>query len=282
MAVVKPTRASLLFAKDDTKAATAAPPPNDWLKQLLNDTIEAGQPLWVPEKKHFRASGAGTKCVRALTFQCAGHRVPHKAKTRRLFKVGDAIEDEVVGTMQLAGIVEETQAPIEYEDPPVKGKADVIARRPSDAKLLVGEVKSINSNQFKRLPREHDVILASASPLFAIKPGYVEQWNTYACAPDRDFDEGFVLFEAKDDSDEKVYWLRRDDELMGAALDRMRIASRYVQDEPQRVAPIPDDRNPFKGDPVCAECPHRYLCRLVPEEGATVGRVKELDAEVRG
>lgn len=286
--VVRPTTESPIFTPTAKKSKTVnqqgeprtPAPKNDWLKSVLDSAIESNQPLWSPAKQHFRGSWAGTQCVRALTFKAAGHNVPHKARTKRIFQVGNAIEAAIVETLGVGGVLLDTQIPVLYDDPPIVGKADVTVQAP-DGKAKLGEVKSINEHQFKKLPREHDAVLASASPLFAIKASYVEQWNTYACSPNNDWSDGFILFEEKNTSEDKVYWLERDDELSRVSLDRMRRAARYVTASVQKVAPIPDDRNPHKGDPVCVGCSHRYICKLVPEEGTTIGRVREIDATVR-
>ncbi len=282
--VVRPTRESLIFQtrnsqpEGESDVSAATPSQDDWLKLELNNAIESDQSLWTPAQQHFRASWIGEPCARALTLKAAGHQVPHRAKTLRIFAVGRAIEDSIVDSIRRAGLFKDAQLKVEYTDPKIRGTLDVQIGR-DDVKIL-GEIKSINSHGFKSLPKEHGFMLAGQSPLMKKKPGYVHQLNGYLVMAA--LERGFLLFENKDDGEQRCYWLLRDGELFERGVAPMRDAQRYVNADPQEIAPIPLDRNPIKGDEICSGCAHRYICKRVPTEGSTIDRTRELDAEIRG
>ena len=258
----------------------------DWIKPLLDATIERDQPLWVEPKKHMRGSGVGAECVRAMTLDMLGHRVPFAAHTLRIFRVGNLIEQANVEVMGKAGILADTQSLAEYTDPPIIGHFDMsVFRRPGDGKIILGEMKSIKSALFNKLPPEHGPTLAGESPLMKTHASYVKQWTAYAGRElgGPPFDEGFILFEEKDAHRQKVYYLLFDIDLYDEMLAHVKEATDYVALDPPRAAPIPADRDPFSDkDRTCASCPKRYLCRMIPVEGATLDEVKLIDGKLRG
>jgi len=257
---------------------------DDWVKQLLDVTIEAKQPLWADPRQHFRGGEVGAACSRALTFKLAGHNVPYKAKTLRIFRTGNKIEDAIVEVFEKAKVVEGKQETLTTDGctwgdeplPPIRGKSDV--RLAHEDEQIIGEIKSISHRGFEALPKEHGPMLASESPLMLKKPHYVHQLNSYLVMDGRDL--GFLLFENKDDGEQRCYWLQRDVALFEQGLTALREAHPYaVRGE---IAPIPANRDPFKGDKVCVDCPARYLCKITPEEGCEIELAKVADASVRG
>ena len=284
-----------LFNREEPRQAVIVPKQGmGWLRILLDETLEQSQKLWSPPRQNFRGSEAGDTCIRSLTLSAMGHSVPFAAKTLRIFRTGNAVEDANMQTMRAAKIVIETTAgkksdyyygqhEIRYTDPPIIGHIDVKAKRPSDGVELVGEIKSINEWGFKALPPETDDPVKNFQALLKKKPGYIYQWNTYAGAPNLDLHEGFMLFEQKNVQDQLLYSLERDDDLLKETLDRMREAAQYITCEPMRVAPIPIDRKPRGGtDKQCGGCSRRYLCTRLPDEGTTYDEARRVDGEVRG
>ncbi|KKK58346.1 hypothetical protein LCGC14_3045350, partial [marine sediment metagenome] len=258
-----------------------------WLHVLLDETLERQQKLWNPPRRWYRGSEAGDTCVRSMTLSVMGHSVPVPAKTKRIFRTGNAVEDANMQTMREAGIVIESkqkdkQHEIRYKDPPIVGHIDVMARKPTeDNKRLCGEIKSINSFGFKALPSEHDDPRVNMRNLMAKKPGYICQWNIYSGAPNLDLPEGFMLFEEKNVQSQLIYMLERDDDLLVEILERMRKGTKYILADPMLVAPIPKDRNPRGADEQCQRCSRKYLCMRLPDEGTTYDEVRRVDAEVR-
>ncbi len=256
-----------------------------WLLKLLDESLESNQPLWEKALPWFRASGAGELCSRALTFSSMGHRVPHEARVMRIFRVGNKIEEVNVSAMATAGLLKAkmSQAAADDEDPPIKGHVDCVLERKGEAYL--GEIKSIKQELFKKLPTEHGVTIAGDSPLNqGYYAGYLKQWNTYAWSSNIDLELGFILFEAKNDQAQKIYWLLRDPDMLKGVMKIRKVAAPYVVGDPMRLAPIPkgfDPKDETKGN-ACGWCDHRYLCKKLPAKGATYKEVREKDALLRG
>ena len=170
----------------------------------------------------------------------------------------------------------------ESDDPPIFGHIDLIVVHPEDGAEYLCDVKSIRQEMYRNLPLEHEVIIAGESPLMKRHSKYVEQLNGYMWAPTIDLEIGCLLFEAKNDQEQKVYWLRRDPKMQAEMLARHRVAAPYIQRTPQEVAPIPEERNPERGDEICVACNQRYLCRHLPAKGCGYDEMRTEDAKARG
>ncbi|KKL94810.1 hypothetical protein LCGC14_1860990 [marine sediment metagenome] len=233
--------------------------------------------LKAQEEREVRERFARHEPVLGVWF--AGKGEP-SARSERLVVFEEDIPEGWHGRFEFAGL--RFRPDEDSEDPPILGHIDLTVRRPSDKAEMLGEIKSMRGELFRKLPREHETMLAGESPLFEKRADYIIQWNTYAFAPTIDLEEGFILFESKNDSELRVYWLRRDKELQSKMLERHREAAPYILSDPQRVAPVPNARSPEKGDKLCVDCPIRYLCRRLPVEGCDYAEVRDEDAKVRG
>ncbi|KKK94255.1 hypothetical protein LCGC14_2684670, partial [marine sediment metagenome] len=114
--------------------------------------------------------------------------------------------------------------------------------------------------------------------------GYLKQWNTYAWASNIDLELGFILFEAKNDQAQKIYWLLRDPDILETVMRVRKVAAPYVVGDPMHLAPIPkgfDPKDETKGN-ACGFCDHRYLCKKLPAKSVTYDEVREKDALLRG
>lgn len=258
-----------------------------WLLKLLDENLERSQKLWEKPLAWFRGSGAGELCSRALSLSSMGHRVPFEARVMRIFRTGSAIEEVNVTAMDAAGVLDTSmlQAKADYDDPPIKGHVDCVLKRPGTGEAFLGEIKSIKQELFKKLPLEHGVTIAGDSPLNkGYYAGYLKQWNCYAWASGIDLQLGFILFEAKNDQAQKIYWLLRDPDLLEQVIKIRQVAAPYVTSDPMRVAPIPKSFDPLdeSRDNACGFCDHRYLCKRLPKKGATRDEAKKKDAQLRG
>ena len=262
----------------------------EWLRIALDEVLENEQPLWKPPTRYFRASVAGDACLRAIVLESMGHNIPVEARKRRIFRTGTKIEEVNVEAARAAGIFVEPddvdeggQPVVRYEDPPIIGHIDMLARRPADGKVILVEYKSINESLFQKLPKEHGPTLVGESPLLRSHTRYAHQWNTYAGAPNLDLDEGCIVFEAKNTQKQRFFWLLRDDDLLDEVLGRLRPAAPYILSDPQRVPPRGLD--PYEArdeDGSHKNCSRRYLCRRLPEDGCTYDEVRRIDAQLRG
>ena len=256
-----------------------------WLLKLLDETIEHNQSLWDKPRRYFRGSAAGEMCIRALTLDAMGHRVPFEARVMRIFRTGNSIEDVNVEAMKAAGVFVSAQNEVKYDDPPVLGHVDAILKRLGTNEQMLCEIKSIKQELFKRLPKEHGAILAGESALNkGYYKGYLQQWNTYAWAKEIDIEIGFLLFEAKNEQQQKIYWLLRDPDMLESMLKLRKKAAPYVLSNPMRVAPTPtgfDPNDQSKGN-ACGWCDRRYLCKKISKKGCDYDTARAEDAKVRG
>ncbi|KKK74883.1 hypothetical protein LCGC14_2879290, partial [marine sediment metagenome] len=183
------------------------------------------------------------------------------------------------------GVFVSAQNEVKYDDPPVLGHVDAILKRLDTDETMLCEIKSIKQELFKRLPKEHGVTLAGESALNkGYYKGYLQQWNTYAWAKEIDIEIGFLLFEAKNEQQQKIYWLLRDPDMLESVLKLRKKAAPYVLSDPMRVAPIPTDFNPndqSKGN-ACGWCNRRYLCKRLSKKGCDYDTVRAEDEKVRG
>lgn len=241
----------------------------EWLKQLLDTTIEKDQPLWEPPRLWFRASSVGNECDRCLALDMVGHRIPFEARTLRIFKVGNAIESVILETLSNAGTLLSDQGEVEFsfEDRPlIKGHYDAIIKGFGADYLL--EVKSINEFDFAKLPSEHGPMQASDSPINTRYAKYIQQWNTYSASPDTP-DVGMILFEAKNSQKHKVYELTHDVTMFTMLLNRLELIQMTVMGGMLPARP---------SDTKC----YNYLCKKLPPEEVDLSTARIVDEELRG
>lgn len=294
MAVVplKETLIAKLMASKGIHTPEQAEGGSDWLRLLLDETIENDQPLWRDPSGFFRVSSAGDPCTRSLTFNAMGHNVPFEARMLRLFRVGNKIEDANVPVFFDAGILihpqpGEPQEEVVYyndSDQLLVGHYDLLIKRRGTDELWLGEVKSINERNFKKLGPEAVLPRDNVSNLFRSHPKYVVQWTMYAGSEQVNTPHGFLLFENKNDSAQKIYRLVVDEGIKAAVLEKLVGIHDYVRDvKAQSLAPVPIGRTPGDPrDPVCKWCDHAYLCKRLPTEAVPYDQVRELDAKLRG
>lgn len=240
-----------------------------WFTQLLDTTIEKDQPLWEAPRNYFRASSVGNPCDRCLALDMFGHRTPFDAKTLRIFKTGNSIEEVILYTLRSAGVLIQDQGEVEFslEDIPlIKGHYDAVVQGFTKEYLL--EIKSINEFSFGKLPSEHGPVLAGDSPLFKRWPKYIHQWNTYAASEDTP-DDGMILFEAKNSQNQKVYELMYDAQLFSDLLYRLELIQNHVL---MGVVPA---------RPREVDC-YNYLCKKLPTGKIDIDEVRKFDAGLRG
>ncbi len=276
--VASPTRKSKISEFLNIKRVEKTLHGYDWFMPLMNKALERGQSFWEDPRTYFRASSAGEECIRALTFELAGHRVPFEARTLRIFSTGNSIEDTVVDAMRKANVFVDEQIKLKYDDPPIRGKADVIIRNPTTNQKYLGEIKSINQNAFTKLEDNATPIMAGESKLLDTQRKYVVQWNLYAWADSIDLDTGFLLFEAKNTQEEKVVWLQRDKSLLEDTKKRLTKALSYGGD----IAPRTKEFDPKKPRSKCGWCPRKYLCKKMTMKKYTYDKVRALDKSLRG
>jgi hypothetical protein len=278
--IASPIRESLLSKFLNIPKQVSVKEGYNWLTPLMNKALEKGQPLWDSPRTYFRASSAGEECIRALTYDLMGHRVPFEARTLRIFNTGNAIEDTIIDAMQKAKVLVQDQIRIEYLSPPIKGRADVIVSNPATDEKYLGEIKSINQYAFTKLNDSAKPVLAGESDLISYQRKYVVQWNLYAWSKEIKLETGFIIFEAKNTQEEKVIWLMRDKELLDITILNLNKALEYSAKS--IIAPRTKEFDPKKPRSKCGWCVRRYLCKKMTLDSYTYKEVLELDKKLRG
>ncbi len=261
----------------------------NWVKEKVDEATEVeARIFWRDPVKYIRASATGEPCIRAISFDMVGYNDPKEARILRLFRTGNVIEQTNIEQMVKAEVIESTQGEVRYdyynveEDselvsvPFIVGHYDAIIKDDNDTKHLV-EIKSINSRAFGKLPAEHGPMLAGMSPVFNQFPKYIHQWNTYAAASE--VEQGFLLFEDKNTSAHKYYFLNLDMELFEKNIRKLEEAWGYGINE--EIAPIPEGFNPHDTKGKCGWCDKKPLCKELSEGVVKLADIKEIDAKVR-
>ncbi len=265
-------------------------PETNWFKEILDVATEKGQILWNEPVKYHRASAVGDPCIRSLALNMLGYNSIKEARTLRIFRTGNLIEQTNIENMKRAGILKSEQGEIKYDYfnteemeelvglPFIVGHYDAVVEK--DDKEWLVEIKSINEKAFDKLPPEHGLKLAGDSPILNQFPKYIHQINTYL-GSDVDVLNGFLLFEAKNTQRQKIYFIKHDPELLAKNLYKLQEAWDYGINE--EIPPIPDGFNPKdKKDKGCGWCDKRAICPELSEGVVKLADIKKKDAELRG
>lgn len=286
------------------KLTQDAPPfdPSVWLPQapaLEWDSVRVSSPTEADlvtsasvycidvEDTHNFITRAGVvhNCVRCLCLSAMGHRIVRDPRLGRIFAIGKAVEAINERLMGRAEILDNVQVPVavggHLDDegrfvrdegsglPPILGHADMVVERPIDGRRFIIEWKTINSNGWSKLPPEHGPTAAHKSPLTIGQYRAVAQVSLYAWG--LAIEDSLLVFENKDTSAQRAYWLTESENMAAESLFRFAEAAPYILSDPQRVPPRQGRSN----------C-RNYLCRRLPARGATYEEARMVDARLRG
>jgi CRISPR/Cas system-associated exonuclease Cas4 (RecB family) len=117
------------------------------------------------------------------------------ARTYRVFANGHSVHERVQQALTNAGLLVESEVPIELDDPPVRGRADGIVELPWNKRRIILEIKSINDNGFTmrlkwKKPKDEHYDQAN---IYAYILGIDTIWVFYECKNDQDY----VILEKK-------------------------------------------------------------------------------------
>ncbi len=170
----------------------------DWFECLLEEAFKKSKEIAKikhPNKAidYFYASWAGD-CVRQIQYSMNG-MMPEDGdpQGQRRMDNGNYVHNRYGEYFKLTGKLVEAEPPFKkvMDGVLVSGRGDFIVLKVEDTKVLI-ELKSINSKGFQNVlttPLEGDYL----------------QWNL--CAKALDFKDGIVLYENKDNQDEKHHFV---------------------------------------------------------------------------
>lgn len=277
MVVVKPNRDSKVH---DLWEDPPVEHVEDWLQTVMDVIMEGEQTLWGKERDYLRPSSSGDICERSITFGLFGHNSPVDASVKRIFRIGNKIEEAIVEVLREAGVLVEAQGKIKLDGPEFHGFYDVIIAKTPKGERLLGEIKSIKQEKFNKLPKPTTNPAANVRNLIdAGQRGYMCQCQLYFKGTDTKL--GFILFECKNTGRQAIFWIAPYPLLME---EIVRIGSLALSYKERRViAPIPAERHPEKKrDPGCQWCNAKYLCVRVDPGEVHIDVVRKVDLELRG
>jgi hypothetical protein len=282
MRKVQPTRDPRI----DFTTMFTPPEPDDWLLDAMDEAIAAGQTKWNPPSDYFRASSAGQQCYRAAGFRALGHGTIFDARILRIFRMGNAVEAGVLKDLQGAMrskkvFVRATQAKVNITNPPMRGTLDVLILKTEDGEELVGEIKSMNKGRFDKLPKPSGNVGANVVGLLNAPHTRDNVCQLMIYIDGGGWTKGFLLYECKDDSRRRLFWLERDQRVLD---DIFAVHGQaYLSVQKQMLPPVPLERRPNNpSDKVCRDCSAQYLCTRLSDAEVGYTELRAMDKELRG
>ena len=173
--------------------------------------------------------------------------------TYRIFDNGHAVHDRLYSYLEGLGILLEEEIPVEHEDPPIRGTADGIIDW--DGRKLI-ELKSISQEGF------HYRSLHNKP-----KDDHIRQAQIYMrCL---DLDDGFVIYENKNNQTILPIYLERDDVFIDKLFDKYRKWYQAFEDD---LLPT----RPYKiTSPKCQNCDAKAFCWSDNDEGTKLQKLRQ-------
>lgn len=274
--IVEPTRESPVSRYWDDR------PTDNWVTAELDEADREELPPggWWPHNTNtwHRASASGEVCTRSITIWDAGYATPLEPRVKRIFRVGNKIEDAILEQMKKRGIFASSQQRIEIPNGMFRGTYDCTVFRRSGGPEFIGEIKSINDRRYNQLPVPMLDATANVWNLMQSHRGYITQWMIYSLGSGKD--SGFLLFENKNNGEQKEFWLTRIDQVLEDVYSIFREAAMYSKNKV--IAPMPSNRNPSsKKDDICRWCGCKQLCMAMGGQQATREVVMAVDRKLR-
>lgn len=207
-----------------------------WMNLAFEEQFTDRTMLWKPvNTKGWRPHSMGEPCDRISVLEMLGYRgSPIDLGLRRIFDMGHAVETQWRTYFSQMGLLINANVRVHRQaDPVINGEYDVLIRHMSEeGRRFIGDIKSINTYGFSRLPvvtmdaqRNQEALMSLTGPLYSRVRKYVMQLQMYMRLAG--VSEGFLLFSNKNDSDFADYYLVQDDEMVEAEFDRLRVRDGY-------------------------------------------------------
>ncbi len=240
-----------------------------WLQATIKDLRTDRRPLWTEVNDGgWHPSGMGEPCDRRSILKMYGYRGDIiSQKLSRIFDFGKAIEKIWQADFAKKGILLSKNVKVpDPGPPPINGEYDVMLRHPFElGRVLLGEIKSINTEGFALLPK---ATMDPEANLYALSNcggfissrlrGYLIQVQNYLRLTNTE--EGFLLFDNKNDSNWVDFYLRYDPDFLEPHLTRLKRLDAY---RPRLIVPV-------------CTCvgKHKDLCAFKPEDEVSLAEIK--------
>ena len=239
-------------AKKSEKAAT----PVDILDlerslvKAIDDKLEASNGTFWKQSESFAPSNTNT-CARFAIYRMRGYQQTTEilGQTRRIFDMGNRVEDAVQQMFYDIGILVDSQVPMEITDPvPIKGYIDFIIDW-NGPKVV--ECKSINEAGF-----------AFRSAYHKPKDEHFRQIQFYLHG--MDLEEGFLLYYSKNNSALLPLLVKRDDKFIETTFNRYKKIYEVFKNGDLAVRPYKQTSQN------CSRCDAYAHCWSDSEEGVAI------------
>lgn len=244
---------------------------DDWVGREIDRYFDtkASPEGWQKAGPAIRPSGAGSPCAREIELGMLGHRPAYPGQSRRRMDNGSDMHKRWQRYFSEARLLAAAELPVRLNDPVVSGRLDVVLKNPVTGKLALGEIKSVNSQGFRQLPKLIADKHLNAQRLAAWNPpwgrGYMLQFCWYSEHGELHgsrFDEGFFLFENKDTQDYKVFYVTPTPELVKESQTRPLAAQQAFR------SGVLLDRPFERNSPTCRRCEKAMICDLLEDGDA--------------
>lgn len=246
----------------------------NWLERAIvnYDSSFDESEKWVAPNINIHPSGSASKCVRFIQLGMLGHRFAQTLSRRRMDN-GTKIHEVwnvIFGNMDL---LYSCDVPLQltgqslhigettYESVFWRGIVDVVLRHPKTGKLHIGELKSMNSTRWEKIPDQLVSYEETTKALELVEDKYVGQlcqyytmFSRFSDIADSLSDECFFLFENTDTQEIKIRWLKFTEDKQKNVLDLPVLAQYNLLNGDLLDAPFERDSS------ICASCSRKTVC----------------------
>jgi len=178
---------------------------DEWLVKEIDRHLTSTSDQRPPSRDIFYPSFLGSTCDRLLYLHYNGLLPNPKfdSKTLRIFAHGHATENRYKDIFTKMRLLSGTEVQARYDNPCIHGRADFILNFPEFGRTII-ELKTINERGF--------------SNLSVPKPDHAIQLQIYLSI--LNIDNGFVLYECKNDQQLKAFHIKRSSSEWDAIIER--------------------------------------------------------------
>lgn len=188
---------------------------DDWISQAVEVGAEReyGGHRWGNSALEIHPSSAGSECPLDVQFSMLGYSNFNSQGKRRVRNGTDA-HTRWNSDLEAAGLLHDCEVRItaEYKGRPWSGECDLIFRRPGSQKLMIGEIKTMNSARWARIPHQLGPLETTAE-LLKKERQYVYQVCHYVEVFKQEYgadisDDAVFVFENTNDQKYKILYFR--------------------------------------------------------------------------
>lgn len=248
---------------------------DDWIGKMIDAYQDKAEPeRWVSPNPDIHPSSSGSSCARDIELGMLGHRTQVKAQNRRRMENGTKGHERWEQYFRDIGILFAAEVKVIATDPFFNGTCDVIIENPLTGKRIIGELKTMNSKRWERIPIQVPDKKIMMRHLAAIEKPYVYQLTMYVQMMKEQYnteDECFFLFENTDTQEFKVRYCEPDEELKKECFSNPLEAQKAFLEK--RLIDPPYS----KGSAICQHCYRRGVCfRIQENDPTTVEKLNEV------